>query len=62
VYKEFNLQVIDAYGQVLRDFRFTGLLYGSIIPMDLRNLPSGMYTLRAYNAQEQASFPIIIAH
>jgi len=61
VYKELNLKVFDAYGQLLRTFRFTGLLYGSIIPMDLRNLPSGMYTLQAYNDQENASFQIIIA-
>jgi len=61
-YKEFGLKVVDAGGKTLRDLQFTNLVYGSIIPMDLRALPSGMYVLLAYNSQEHASFQIIIAH
>ena len=61
-YKEFSLKVVDAGGKTLRDLQFTNLVYGSIIPMDLRALPSGMYVLLAYNSQEHASFQIIIAH
>ncbi|MCX6315157.1 MAG: hypothetical protein NTX08_10530, partial [Sphingobacteriales bacterium] len=61
-FKEFGLKVVDSRGKTLRDYQFTNLVYGSIIPMDLRGLASGMYVLLAYNNQEQASFPIIIAH
>ncbi len=61
-YKEFGLKVVDAAGKTMRDLQFTNLIYGSIIPMDLRALPSGMYVLLAYNSQEHASFQIIIAH
>jgi hypothetical protein len=59
-YKEFNLRVIDARGAVVRDMRFTGLVYGSVIPMDLTSLGSGMYILEAYNTQERASYRIVL--
>lgn len=60
LYKEFNLRVIDAKGAVVKEMRFTGLSYGSVIPMDLTNLASGMYILEAYNTQERASYRIVI--
>ena len=62
VYKEFSMNVLDAKGAVLKNYKFTGLVYGSIIPIDLRSLPSGYYTLEAYNTQERAAYQLIIAH
>ena len=62
IYKGFNMDVIDAKGAVLKNFVFTGLVYGSVIPLDLRSLPSGYYRLVVYNSQERASFPMIINH
>ena len=61
-YKEFNLNVMDAKGMVVKNYSFTGLVYGSVIPMDLSTLPSGYYILEAYNSQERAAFKLIIAH
>jgi len=60
LYKEFNLRVIDARGAVVKDFRFAGLTYGTVIPMNLTQLPAGMYILEAYNTQERAAFKIVI--
>jgi len=60
LYKEFNLRVIDARGAVVKDFRFTGMTYGTVIPMNLTQLPAGMYILEAYNTQERAAFKIVI--
>src|SRR5439155_16642154 len=62
IYKGFSLDVIDAKGAVIKRFDFTGLVYGSIIPMDLRSLSSGYYRLVVYNSQEKATFGIIINH
>ena len=62
VYKEFSMNVLDAKGAVIKNYKFTGLVYGSIIPIDLRSLPSGYYRLEPYNTQERAFYPIIIAH
>jgi hypothetical protein len=62
IYKGFNLSVIDATGRVLSNFSFTGLIYGSVIPMNLGSLPSGSYRLVIYNSQEKATFPLVIAH
>ena len=62
VYKEFSMDVIDAKGAVLKRYAFTGLVYGSVLPIDLRSLPSGYYRLVMYNSQERATFPISIAH
>lgn len=41
---------------------FSGLVYGSVIQVDLRILASGPYVLKVYNELESAAFPIIIAH
>ena len=62
VYKGFNMDVIDGKGAVLKTYTFTGLVFGSVIPMDLRSLPSGYYRLVVYNTQERATFPMIIGH
>ena len=61
-YKGFKVKIINERGQDLGNYEFTGLVYGSIIPMDLRKLPSGMYFLNVYNTQESASFPFVITH
>ena len=62
VYHEFSLDVIDADGHIVYMKHFSGLVYGSVIPMDLSGLPSGMYVLNVHNDQERASFQLIIAH
>ncbi|MFN8242798.1 MAG: PKD-like domain-containing protein [Ferruginibacter sp.] len=61
VYKEFNVRIVAADGKVMKEYHFTGLLYGSVIPMNETNLPSGTYFLEVYNTQEKASFPFVIA-
>ncbi|HUC20840.1 MAG TPA: PKD-like domain-containing protein [Candidatus Polarisedimenticolaceae bacterium] len=62
LYKEFNVKIIDNDGRVLRDFHFGGLMYGSVIPMNLRMLPSDTYIMQVYNAQEKANFRFVIVH
>ena len=62
VYKEFDMNVVDNLGQVLKHFHFSNLVYGAVIPMDLRSLPSAHYQLVVYNTLEQAAFPILIQH
>jgi hypothetical protein len=58
----FTMDVVDANGQIVYLKNFSGMRYGTIIPMDLRNLPSGMYVLNMHNEQEHAAYQIIIAH
>ncbi|MEO6541388.1 MAG: T9SS type A sorting domain-containing protein, partial [Ferruginibacter sp.] len=60
IYKEFSVRVIDAKGREYNTYHFTNLVYGSVIPMDLRNLASGTYWLQVYNASERAHFPFVI--
>ncbi|MEO6254789.1 MAG: PKD-like domain-containing protein, partial [Ferruginibacter sp.] len=60
IYKEFSVRVVDANGREYNTYHFTNLVYGSVIPMDLRRLASGTYWLQVYNASERAHFPFVI--
>jgi hypothetical protein len=62
VYNHFNVRIIDADGHVVRNYAFTGLVYGSVIPFDLRMLPSATYLLEVYNEFERAAFRVVIMH
>ena len=62
VYKAFNVRIIDADGHVVRNYAFTNLVYGSVIPFDLRMLPSATYFLEVYNEFESAAFRVVIMH
>jgi hypothetical protein len=62
VYNHFNVRIIDADGHVVRNYQFTNLIYGSVIPFDLRMLPSATYFLEVYNEYERASFRVVIMH
>ncbi len=62
VYKAFNVRIIDADGHVVRNYSFTNLVYGSVIPFDLRMLPSATYFLEVYNEFEKAAFRVVIMH
>ena len=60
VYTEFSVRVATSSGQELKSYHFTGLRYGSVIPMDLSSLASGTYFLEVYNDAERAVFPFVI--
>ena len=60
IYTEFKVKVVDAAGREYRSYSFTGLRYGSVIPMNLSELAGGTYFLQVYNNAERASFPIVI--
>ena len=60
IYKEFNVRVMDNIGQPLKEYKFTNLVYGSVIPFNLRELPAETYFLEVYNAQEKATFRFVI--
>ncbi len=62
IYTDVNLRLIDGSGREVKSYHFSGLTYGSILPIDARSLASGVYTLQAYNAADKASFRIVIAH
>ena len=62
VYHAFNVRIIDADGHVVRNYAFTNLVYGSVIPFDLRMLPSATYFLEVYNEFESAAFRVVIMH
>lgn len=61
VYKSVNFNVIDANGAILKTYSFNNLVFGSVIPMDLRTLPSGVYMLEVFNSQEKAFNKFVIA-
>jgi hypothetical protein len=62
VYHSFNVRIIDADGHVIRNYGFANLVYGSVIPFDLRTLPSATYMLEVYNEFEHAAFRVVIMH
>ena len=51
---------MDNIGQPLKEYKFTNLVYGSVIPFNLRELPAETYFLEVYNAQEKATFRFVI--
>jgi hypothetical protein len=62
-YKEFKVKIVNARGQEMGYFEFKNLVFGSIIPFDLRRLAAGSYFLYVYNSQESGVFQfVIIAH
>lgn len=49
LYSVLGMKVYNGLGQEVRSQFFSGLGYGSIIPVDLGNVPSGTYHLYLYN-------------
>ncbi|MCX6316691.1 MAG: hypothetical protein NTW29_05345 [Bacteroidetes bacterium] len=49
LYSVLGMKVYNGLGQMVRSQSFSGLGYGSIIPVDLGNVPSGTYHLFLYN-------------
>ena len=62
IYKAFTMDVVDADGHIVYIRQFSNLVYGSVVPINLTGLASGMYMLNIHNDQERASFPLIISH
>ena len=62
VFNSFNVRIIDADGHVIRNYSFTNLVYGSIIPMDLSMLQSATYMLEVYNEFDHAAFRVVMLH
>jgi hypothetical protein len=60
IYTTFTMDVIDNVGRVLYNKSFSGMRYGSIVPIDLSNLPAETYILRIYNDQDKAAFKLVI--
>ncbi|MEQ1675318.1 MAG: hypothetical protein ABL876_01375 [Chitinophagaceae bacterium] len=49
LYTKLGMKVYNGMGGMVRSEIFTGIGYGSIIPVDLSNVPSGTYHLFLYN-------------
>lgn len=49
LYSVLGMKVYNGLGQMVRSQSFSGVGYGSIIPVDLGNVPSGTYHLFLYN-------------
>ena len=62
MYQAFNVRIIDVEGHVVKNYTFTNLVYGSVIPFDLRMLPRATYMLEVYNEFEHAAFRVVIMH
>jgi len=58
----FIMDVIDADGHIVYIRNYSGLIYGTVIPIDIRALPSATYFLRIRDANQSASFRIVVAH
>lgn len=51
LYTNLGVKVFGADGRLYRTFSFSGLTYGSVIPMDLTSLSQGTYYLYMYNSE-----------
>jgi hypothetical protein len=49
LYTVLGMKVYNGLGQMVRSQSFSGIGYGSVIPVDLSNVPSGTYHLFLYN-------------
>jgi len=49
LYNNLGLKIFAADGKLLRTYSYSGLSYGSVIPVDLAQMPSGTYHLYLYN-------------
>ena len=49
LYTKLGMKVFTSQGALVKTTEFNGIGYGSVIPVDLSNLPSGTYHLYLYN-------------
>ena len=49
LYTVLGMKVFNSLGQQVKADNFTGVGYGSVIPVDMSNVPSGTYHLYLYN-------------
>jgi len=49
LYTKLGLKVYNSLGQMVKSQTFTGVTYGTVVPVDLSNVPSGTYHLFLYN-------------
>jgi len=59
LYKEANVRITTVLGQVIKEFKFSNLFFGSVIPFDLRGVPNGTYILQIYNGSDFATLRFI---
>ncbi len=52
LYTKLGLKIFNSMGQLVKTQTFTGIAYGSIIPVDLFNAPNGTYHLYLYNDEK----------
>ena len=50
LYTKLGMKVFTSQGALVKTTEFNGIGYGSVIPVDLSNLPSGTYHLYLKNA------------
>lgn len=64
LYSYLGMKVFTSDGQLLRTQNFNGLVYGRVIPIDLTNLPVGVYMVKFYydagNRTSDKTFKVII--
>jgi len=51
LYTKLGVKVYDAAGKLYKEYNFSGLTFGSVIPMDLTLLGQGTYFLYMYNSE-----------
>ena len=49
LYTKLGMKVFNSQGALVKATEFNGIGYGSVIPVDLSNMPSGTYHLYLYN-------------
>ena len=55
LYKEVNWRITNPLGQMIKEGKVSGLYFGSVIPFDIKGMPSGTYTLFIYNGRDFAT-------
>ncbi len=66
LYNTLGMTVYTNNGTVVRTQQFSGLVYGRVLPIDLTNLPGGVYMVKFYYDggahYSDKSFKIIVGH
>jgi hypothetical protein len=65
LYNYLGMRVYNEKGDLVKMMNFTGLIYGRVVPVDLRNLPGGVYMVRLYYDDgartSEKTFKVIVA-
>ncbi|MBN1337671.1 MAG: PKD domain-containing protein [Bacteroidales bacterium] len=58
-YRELHTTLLDRYGKILKKNSFGDLKPGAFLPLEMEDLPAGMYFLKVHSADEQMIIKLI---